>query len=340
MDSPSEYDSRYYRYYEDGLSLSEGFSAIESWLIQNKPSQLKPNPPLSESQQEHLFADFKYNIPLEVKNLYQWHNGTAGYSNFFGWGKFLPLEEVMEVRKEQLAWAEHFRKDGIPREILWQENWLPIFFSDNSGLAVECTNDRSSSASLLNYHNEDPSRRIVFSGISALFEFISKGIKSNIYTVEKEGFVEVDLDYSQYLIRRSMEKHPEKHKDMVWIPTDKNQVRVEIKVPLKGIVGKPIPLKANRHSGNWKKVNIWDVPLGFNYLTDDPGNIEEGVEANLSWEVNPPGHARFDLPGQYSSDPLTRFVVFQKPGVYKVSASTAYPAPGTSDKVEITIQPG
>ena len=125
----------------------------------------------------------------------------------------------------------------------------------------------------------------------------------------------------------------------LFVPGPGYTCEVKILLPDEAKAGEWIDLKASRASGPWMQVAKSDVEKGVMAVSKEPPPVEENVQANLSWNIDPPGRAEFNVPMMDSvqANPLARKVKFNEPGVYKISATTSFPTKATSKVETITI---
>src|SRR5438093_13750852 len=85
--------------------------------------------------------------------------------------------------------------------------------------------------------------------------------------------------------------------EFVFVPAENYKISVEIEVPQEAVVGEWISLRARRRSGQWKRVKYAEVIPDTPWFTKPPPAYEGEVADNLTWLTEPPGVARFDIPG-------------------------------------------
>ncbi len=99
-----------------------------------------------------------------------------------------------------------------------------------------------------------------------------------------------------------------------------------------------VSLKATRKTGPWVKMEKLKLKQDDHWLTDPPSSIEENVQANVKWNVEPKEYATFNLPQTHNL--LERKVQFTKPGKYKLWATSHswYRDPFDSNIIEINVK--
>ena len=123
----------------------------------------------------------------------------------------------------------------------------------------------------------------------------------------------------------------------VYLPAEGFASRVVVSAQSIARVGEWIVLNATRRSGPWNPVRPAEVPPD-EFGVFEPPVFEREVAANLSWSVDPPGMASFnvdDVPGTQNG---ARAVRFDAPGIYKLQGRSAYPLPVLSNTVTIKVE--
>ena len=102
-------------------------------------------------------------------------------------------------------------------------------------------------------------------------------------------------------------------------------------------VGEWVALKATRMTGPWKRIKRSLKEPGDCWWVRPPKAIEEEVQGNVTWHVEPSGNAVFNLPGK-GWKLWERSVRFTKPGLYRLSATSAgCGSRFRSNVIEITV---
>jgi hypothetical protein len=103
-------------------------------------------------------------------------------------------------------------------------------------------------------------------------------------------------------------------------------------------VGEWVLLSATRRSGPWNPVRREEVrPEEISMF--EPPIFEREVAANLSWTIDPPGLATFNIRDEIAGmDPSARCVMFDAPGVYKLKGYSAFPYGALSNEVTIRVE--
>ncbi len=129
----------------------------------------------------------------------------------------------------------------------------------------------------------------------------------------------------------------------IWVPGENFRVDVaaSCSADSDGItaVGDWVELHADRESGPWVRIATGDLKPGTQWLRRPPPSVEENVQANVRWHVEPEGVAEFNVPN--TQDLFSRRVRFAEPGVYTVWATTQDWQGGraSSNRLTVSIAP-
>ena len=84
------------------MSITEHLNKILNWLNQNRYNEISfLQPGISIEEIEEIISDLPLKLPIDVKQLYMWKNGTTRgnyeheYSSAFGYWGFFPLQSVI-----------------------------------------------------------------------------------------------------------------------------------------------------------------------------------------------------------------------------------------------------
>lgn len=77
---------------------------------------------LSFDEIENILANFPYQIPEEIKQLYHWHNGINYHCELelFHYHTFLPLKNALAIRQDWLKFNQE-------QYLIYPPELLPIF---------------------------------------------------------------------------------------------------------------------------------------------------------------------------------------------------------------------
>ncbi|MCF4970104.1 SMI1/KNR4 family protein [Nostoc sp. CMAA1605] len=104
--------------------LTEGLERIHTWFKKNMPeriSSLASGLSREEIEQSTRFLPFK--LPEEVYELYQWRNGSSGYTFLFENYEFMSLNAAISNYREQMGEISYYERE----EAYWFEHSFPIF---------------------------------------------------------------------------------------------------------------------------------------------------------------------------------------------------------------------
>jgi hypothetical protein len=275
-------------------------------------------------------------LPDEIVDLFAWRNGTKpGYEMGSLWllpGYYLlSLEEALENRAE----LREFRSDS----------WLPLLSDGGPGvLAVQCRGPGWGRV-LHDDPKDDERGSVVFPSVEAMLWAIEEALASGAFFVDDQGHLDQDdVRWLPIAVRCSgaapfWQRELDHLDDWVYIPAPGSTQAVEISVPNLVRQGTWIDLKARRRNGSWIRVRRRAVVRGQLAEPVEPTAIEEEVQGNVSWIVEPHGVAEFNLPTPETA-PFCRRVRFHQPGVYAIRAYSAYPARVQSQTITVTVIPG
>ena len=109
----------------------------------------------------------------------------------------------------------------------------------------------------------------------------------------------------------------------VYVPSADFQESLTISIiaPVEGIkTNEWISLKATRKAGPWIKVEKSKLSNNDCWMINPPTEIEEDVQSNVKWNVEPTGYAAFNIPK--SNNIFERKVKFTRQGKYKLWATS------------------
>lgn len=139
------------------------------------------------------------------------------------------------------------------------------------------------------------------------------------------------------ILVREFRSHPSEF-GYEYVPADNFKSVVTVSAQSEAKVGEWVPLTAVRDNGPWtikKKNGVIEGPrVFFDFV---PPVHESGVSGSLSWDTDPPGHARFDLPQPGDSCRAPRKVKFDAAGVYKIKGYSSFPAIVSSNTITINV---
>lgn len=103
--------------------LTEGLERIEAWLKINMPSRASElRPGLARDDIEEQVKDLPFNLPEEVYQLYEWHDGNVDRLVFENYD-FLSLKAAIGAYYESLGEISYHNK----KEAYFFEQSFPVF---------------------------------------------------------------------------------------------------------------------------------------------------------------------------------------------------------------------
>jgi len=148
---------------------------------------------------ESQLHNFPFQVPGEVKELYQWHDGLDSDCQLFYYHTFLPLDESLLIYEEYL---KEFVENGD------DEPTLPIFAFEGEYYAAQCSDEQQDSAPIwFIYHGNE----IVYNSLKTMLLAILECYETGAYrpilqewgvdtTVDEQKVSDIKLKYN--LIRQ------------------------------------------------------------------------------------------------------------------------------------------
>jgi hypothetical protein len=290
-------------------------------------------PGLSRAEITDLARTLPFKLPEEVYQLYTWRNGTKADIDLslFGDHIFIPLEQAIQESRDI---EQYYEITKVLPFASFQGSWL-VLPAEPYAADIDLWPPLSDTIQA-----ERPIIHI-FEGV-AVFAYSLETMLDMIMAWFTQGVAELDTLYAQDVRQRIQEQYNPGLLDIpeyVFMPAPEFRQTVTIQASTTtALVNQPVTLYATRATGPWVKVRFVDVPLGTCWWKTAPPSPEDEVAANLSWDVSPPGIARFDVGTQMDG---TRQVVFAQPGIYRLKGHSAvWCPPGSgSNTIEIRIEP-
>ena len=138
---------------------------IKNWLITNCVlSAGQFNPGLDSERIKEVEYRLGWELPDEVRDLYQWHDGTAvpegallSQYKFVPQYYFISLQQALDAKRSNEQMNEEMPEElhGVPG-VLWQPKWLPVFDSGNNEyLALDCSQATVREAPVISTNPQD-----------------------------------------------------------------------------------------------------------------------------------------------------------------------------------------
>ncbi len=111
-------------------------------------SELKPSlrDGISTDEIVSKLKSFPFHIPVEVEELYEWHNGTAPEIGFFKGYSFLPLEDALIIREQWMRCNGDY--------IVYEPELLPLFEFEGEYYCVECNIEKQNKAPIWRVYHD------------------------------------------------------------------------------------------------------------------------------------------------------------------------------------------
>jgi len=167
------------------------------------PALLQPG--LSTVDTRAWEARLPFLLPLELEQLYRWHDGTRVDEGvqldsvyFFPGFYLLSLEEAVETFME--------RRDA-PQ---WQEGWFPVF-ADGGGdfYLASCTNEKKETAEIIGFIHGEPQQPVEYESLTAMIKTIDACYAEGAFFIAEDNTLEIDDDLHREVARRLNPEIPE-----------------------------------------------------------------------------------------------------------------------------------
>jgi cell wall assembly regulator SMI1 len=188
---------------EVSMPMNEVLARLEGVLRTNAPQVLATlQPGLSEQAIAKLEKDFGVNLPDDIKELYQWHNGSRPATNvleeFLPLYRYVPLDEALTERKTIQQQAQSANLIGRVGGNLFaghRDSWICLFDDGaGNGYFYDPKRKPAEGSVFYNYMDEAdytffPCTKNVLAGVAACYEHGAFSVKAS------QGSYELDEDY-------------------------------------------------------------------------------------------------------------------------------------------------
>ena len=171
------------------------YTSIEPKLISNLRNGL------SREEIQSKIRDFPFQIPQEVEELYQWHDGmkdSDSYDLFYHHG-FLSLNEALEIREEWLQYNDEY--------IVYEPALLPLFEFEGEYYCVQCSDGKHDRGTIwFVYHDSKP----VYNSLKKMFLAILECYETGAYQPflsSEHGWTHVDTNVDKKQVAEIKLKH-------------------------------------------------------------------------------------------------------------------------------------
>lgn len=182
-------------------TLTDALKRILSWLQQNQlecAELLQPG--LTTEEINEKVSGLPFQLPKEVYELYQWHNGTSSDTEFFPGYWFIPLELAVETYYENMSIEGKNKKsyekdnnlDKLPYVECWNQYWFPLFELDGQVYLLACNDNPQDTATVWNYFPEFVHPELRYENLTAMMLTIAGCYETGAYYLNEEGFLEED----------------------------------------------------------------------------------------------------------------------------------------------------
>lgn len=172
--------------------LTQALNQIEQYLQAIAPDWAKHlRSGLTSAAITEKLAALPFLLPVEVYELYQWHDGSDPefpvqlFPNY----SFLSLDDALAAYAQTIAIYENL---GIEDwRSLYNPHWFPLFAEAGNYYLVQGVDQGTAppppTAPILDFFSEDPETPVVFDSLTALMQAISACWQTGAYRVEPLG---------------------------------------------------------------------------------------------------------------------------------------------------------
>jgi hypothetical protein len=171
-----------------GMGLKQNLEQLEAWFKKNHRSAhgaLQPG--LNNFQLDTLLSRWNMKIPLELRELYKWHNGMEDeLIHFLPGMSFYPLERGFEIQEMYQAMREQGVQKGT---FLLPENAMPVFGDFNGYVIfyVEGITNDFEYASIKQFVINQGDLGYAYPNMSLFAQITLTCYEQGVYTVDKKG---------------------------------------------------------------------------------------------------------------------------------------------------------
>lgn len=191
-------------------ALTEALDRILNWLQHHRPSDVSLlQPGLSEAEIEEIVADLPWRLPNDIRQLYQWKNGTriAGEYWEFAWTfevwAFYPLQIVVDGYRDRMKYYEY--EPWHPSYGFDSPEVLSIFFSvEPTDTGYVIVDDRTQEASPVVFQSCKAgacSPIIKYASLTNMILTIAESYKT-AYCANAQGYLIPDKDKTLQIWRK------------------------------------------------------------------------------------------------------------------------------------------
>jgi cell wall assembly regulator SMI1 len=179
-------------------TMAEILARLDAILKTNaSETEAHLQPGLSVADISKLELQYHVQIPDEIKEIYEWHNGTLAGTNFMGddfipGDRFLPLEETLENNASMLNGTTSLQRAAYKAMLGYRDSWICLL-SDSGGDGYWFDPKRTPAQGAVFYNFNEEGAYTFFPSVKNLMAGIVKCYEQGIYRV-KAGTSPPQLD--------------------------------------------------------------------------------------------------------------------------------------------------
>jgi len=161
--------------------LLSQLNGIFEWHEKSNPNIANSlNPGLSQIAFKKIEHELGYNLPLDLRTLYSWRNGSSSAGQWIWYHRFVSIEEAIGLREK------------ANREFSWLDKYLPFLEFENEYIFIDLeSNSRGNSPVFLAF----PGMEFVqfYTSVTSLFT-------TSLNLLECPNLVEVELETNSLIV--------------------------------------------------------------------------------------------------------------------------------------------
>lgn len=170
--------------------LSQALERIWNWFEVNAPAMLTfLQPGLTRGQIDAQVRDLPFQLPKEVYQLYQWHNGSSAEQNieFLPQYRFLSLEDaIAQYQCTVKIWQDVSETENWQDGWVQPEGWFPLFAEDGNFYVVE-GQSQPTSAPIIHF-SEYGDNDLIFNSLTDMIRAIAECLETGTYFFQQSEY--------------------------------------------------------------------------------------------------------------------------------------------------------
>lgn len=164
--------------------LSQVLERIWNWFQVNAPVMLTfLQPGLTRGQIDAQVQDLPFQLPEEVYQLYQWHNGSSAeqYIEFLPQYRFLSLEDaIAQYQMTVEIWGDVSETENLEDRWVRPEVWFPLFAVDGNFYMIEGQSQPKTTAPIIHF-SKYGDNHLIFNSLTKTMLVIVECLETGAY---------------------------------------------------------------------------------------------------------------------------------------------------------------